>query len=233
MRRLGPLYGGAVALVSTTAWRWPSTLEREARSPAWVVAVGLPIGLIAYVVGALVYALGTPASIGALFALAALAAASAGLAERGLAERVESYASTPGPATVVALVLFTLVRAAAIVAVAPEHWLGVLLATAVVGRWAAVFLQAIGDPIEDAGARTLVAARAPAWLVAALGLGVTIVAVLALGKAGVLAVAAAAAVAFALGVDAQRRDHGLSPAVVATAAACGELIVLVAASTVG
>src|SRR5580704_7695709 len=164
MRRLGPLYGGAVALVSTTAWRWPSTLETEARSPGWIVAVGVPIGLVAYVVGALVYALGTPASIGALFALAAFAAGSAGLAERGLADRVDSYATTPGPATVVALVLFTLVRAAAIVAVAPDHWLGVLVTTAVVGRWTAVFLQAIGDPIDDHGdSRSLVASPASAW----------------------------------------------------------------------
>jgi hypothetical protein len=252
MRRLGPLYGGAVALVTTTAWRWPTALGDEARVPGWIVVVGLPIGVFAYLIGAFVHALGTPASIGALFALAALAAASAGLAERGLADRidrtarsfggaygragvpaVEPHATAPGPAIVVALVLFTLVRAAAIVAVAPGHWLGVLVATAVVGRWTAVFLQTLGDPIDDDGSRSLVATPASPWLVAALGLGALIIAVLALGKTGVVAVAVAAAGAFVLGIDAQHRDRGLSAPVVATAAALGELVVLVAASIIG
>ena len=233
MRRLGPLYGGAVALVTTTAWRWPTVLGDEARAPGWIVAVGLPIGVFAYLVGAIIHALGTPASIGALFALAALAAASAGLAERGLADRIERHATTPSPAIVVALVMFTLVRAAAIVAVAPAHWLGVLIATAVVGRWTAVFLQAVGDPIESAEPRSLVSTPAAPWLVAALGLGATALAVLALGKIGVLAVATAAGGAFALGIDAQHRDRGLSAPVVATAAAIGELAVLVGASIVG
>ena len=40
-RRLGPLYGGAVALVHSTPWRWPLALGDgdEARSPGWIVAL--------------------------------------------------------------------------------------------------------------------------------------------------------------------------------------------------
>jgi hypothetical protein len=45
------------------------------------------------------------------------------------------------------------------------------VATAVTGRWAAVFLQALADPILDEDApRSLVAKPAPVWLIAARAL---------------------------------------------------------------
>ena len=129
------------------------------------------------------------------------------------------------------LVFTVLVRAAAIWTVTPAHWLGVFLATALAGRWAAVFPQAIGDPILDDRRSALAGRRAGAgpgdrdarrprrrrMHVRARP-----------GGTGGLALAAAAA--FALGVDAQRRDNGLSAPVVAVAAALGELFVLLAAS---
>jgi cobalamin synthase len=134
-------------------------------------------------------------------------------------------------AALLALVFVTLVRAAAIAVLPPTRWLAVLIATAVVGRWAAMFLQALGDPIDaDDARRSLVAAPAPAWLVAAISLGVAAVALFALGKAGILALALAAIAAFALGLEAQRRDGRLSPPVVATVAAIGELAVLLIAA---
>jgi hypothetical protein len=225
-RRLGPLYGGAVALVHSSSWKWPTDVRDEARSAGWVVAVGLPIGVVAYLAAAVVRGLHLPLAIAALVGLAALSAASATLIEKGVAERI----SDEVPRLLV-LVFGTLIRAAAILSVAPAHWLGVLVSTALVGRWAAVFLQAIGDPIHDDHApRSLVATPAPAWLTAALGLAVAAVATIALGKAGLAAIVLAAAAAFVLGVDAQRRDHGLSAPVVATAAAIGELLVLLAAT---
>ncbi len=107
------------------------------------------------------------------------------------------------------------------------------VATAVVGRWAAVFLQSLGDPIlDDHSPRSLVATPAPAWLTAALSFGALALVVLALGKAGIVVLALTAAIAFGLGVDAQRRDRGLSSPVVATAAAVGELAVLLIATLV-
>lgn len=225
-RRLGPLYGGAVALVHSSSWRWPYDVRDEQRSAGWVVAVGLPIGLVAYLAAAVVRGLHLPLAIAALVGLAALSAASAALIEKGVFERVDR--EVPG---ILVLVFTTLIRAAAILSVTPGHWLGLFLATALVGRWAAVFLQAIGDPIlDDHAPRSLVAMPAPAWLIAALGLAVAAVATIALGKAGLAAVLLAAAAAFVLGVDAQRRDHGLSSPVVATAAAIGELLVLLAAT---
>ena len=236
MRRLGPLYGGAVALVHSTPWRWPDAVVDEPRSPGWVVALGAPIGLLAWAISGLAIGVGMPAAVGAVLGVAVLAFASAALVERGLAERVDRWQGHAGAGigagAVVALVLVTALRVAALAAVRPERWLAVLVATALVGRWSAVFLQAIGEPVTDDHApRSLVAARAPAWLTAALGLAAAAVSVFALGgKAGLAAFAVSAAIAFGLGVDAQRRDGGLSAPVVATAAAAGELVVLLIAT---
>ncbi len=226
-RRLGPLYGGAVALVHSTSWRWPDDVRDEQRSSAWVVVVGLPIGVLAYLAAAFIKALHLPVAIAALVGLAALSAASAALIEKGVVERISDQV----PAVLV-LVFATLVRAAAIVSVTPAHWLGVLVATALVGRFTAVFLQAIGDPIlDDHAPRSLVATPAPPWLTAALGLAVAAVVTIALGKAGLFAMLLAVASAFVVGIDAQRRDRGLSAPAVATAAAIGELLVLLAATS--
>jgi len=234
-RRLGPLYGGAVALVHSTPWRWPTEVGDDPRTAGWVVALGVPIGFVAWLVAALARGAGLPPSIAALAGLAMLTVASAALVERGLAERVDQWqgqARSPGVPAVLVLVFLTLIRAAAITALAPSHWLlPVLVATAVVGRWAAMFVQALGDPItHDEGRRSLVASPAPAWLVAAISLGVAAVTVLAVGKAGIFALALAAIAAFALGLEAQRRDGGLSAAVVGTVAAVGELAVLLIAT---
>lgn len=233
-RRLGPLYGGAVALVHSTPWRWPEAVGDEARSSAWVVAVGVPIGLVAWLAAWVVDAAGIALSVAALVGLATLSAASAALAERGLAETFERWTGhgrSPAAVGVLALVLATLVRAAAMLAVPVADWLGVLIATAVTGRWAAVFLQALGDPIApEAGRRSLVSEPAPAWLTAALGLAVAAVLVFALGALGLVALAVTAVLSFALGLAAQRRDGGLSAPVVGLAAAIGELVVLAIAT---
>jgi len=239
-RRLGPLYGGAVALVQSTPWRWPTEVGDEPRAAGWLVVLGAPIGVAAWVVAALARGAGLPAGIAALLGLAALSAASAAIVERGLAERIDHWDGHRDGhrdgrgrpvAAVLVLVFATLVRAAAIAAVPPSQWLGVFVATAVVGRWAAMFVQAIGEPIDhDDARRSLVAAPAPAWQVAAISLGVAAVTLLAIGKAGIVALALAAIAAFGLGLEAQRRDGGLSGPVVATVAAIGELAVLLIAT---
>ncbi len=237
MRRLGPLYGGAVALVHSTPWRWPSEIRDDARSPAWIVALGAPIGLLAWMGGALARGAGLPEPIAALFALATLCAMSAALIERGVAERVERIQSYTRSAVARAagvtmlLVFVTLARAGAMIELAPSRWLAVLIATALAGRWAAIFLQALGDPIlDDDAPRSLVAMPAPLWMTVALSLGVAAMIVLALGKVGIVALALTAALVFVLGIDAQRRDRGLTGPVVATAAAIGELMVLLVAT---
>jgi len=245
-RRLGPLYGGAVALVHSSSWKWPTDVRDDARSPGqgwsgrdslptagWTVAVGVPIGVAAYLAAAVLRGLHLPATIAAIVGLGVLSLASAGLIERGVVDRIDrEEARSPSVTAILVLVFGVLVRAAAIWSVAPAHWLGVFVATALAGRWAAVFPQAIGDPIlDDRAPRSLVAAPAAAWLTAALGLVVAAACTLALGRAGLAAVVLATAVAFALGVDAHRRDNGLSAPVVAVAAALGELFVLLAAAS--
>jgi len=241
-RRLGPLYGGALALVHSTPWRWPTEVGDDPRAAGWLVVLGVPVGVVAWIAATLTHAAGLPRSIAALVGLATLSLASAALVERGLAERIDQWdgrdlrdgrdrARAPGVAALLVLVFTTLVRAAAVVALPPASWLAVLVATAVAGRWSAMFIQALGDPINhDDARRSLVAAPAPAWLVAALSLGVAVVTVVAIGKAGILALALAAIAAFALGLEAQRRDGGLSGPAVATVAAVGELAVLLIAT---
>jgi len=236
-RRLGPLYGGAVALVHSTPWRWPAEVGDDPRTAGWLVVLGLPIGAAAWAIAALAHAAGLSPAIAALAGLAALSLASAAIVERGLADRVDHWDGQaarvrfPGVAAVLVLVFATLIRAAAITPLPPSRWLAVLIATAVVGRWSAMFVQALGDPIHaDDAPRSLVAAPAPAWLVAAISLGVAALTVLAIGKAGILALAIAAIAAFGLGLEAQRRDGGLSGPAVATVAAIGELAVLLIAT---
>jgi cobalamin synthase len=233
-RRLGPLYGGAVALVHSTPWRWPTEVGDDPRTAGWLVALGIPVGVVAWALAALVDAAGLPSGIAALAGLAALSLASAALVERGLAERVDHWdrqARSPGIAAVLVVVFATLVRAAAITSLPPSRWLAVLVATALVGRWSAMFVQALGDPItHDDARRSLIAAPAPAWLVAAISGGVAVLTVVAIGKAGIVALALAAIAAFALGLEAQRRDGGLSGPAVATVAAVGELAVLLIAT---
>ncbi|HEY5939138.1 MAG TPA: hypothetical protein VIU61_31015 [Kofleriaceae bacterium] len=233
-RRLGPLYGGAVALVHSTPWRWPTEVGDDARSPAWIVALGIPVGLVAWVVAALARGVGMPADIAALLGLAMLTVASAAIIERGLAERVDHWSGlsrSPGVGAVVVLVFVTLIRAAAILSVSQDRWIWVFLAAAVIGRWSAIFLQALGDPItSDDRRRSLVGTPSPAWLTAAISAGVLALAILAIGKIGIVALALAAIVAFGLGLEAQRRDGGLSAPAVASAAAIGELLFLLVAT---
>ena len=237
-RRLGPLYGGAVALVHSTPWRWPTEVTDDSRSSGWIVALGVPIGVVAWGVAAALATIGISPSIASLIGLAMLTVASAALIERGVVERIDQLqdqAQSPTVPSVIVLVFTLLVRAFAIAATPRSMWLEVFVATAVVGRWAAVFLQGLGDPISDHESRpqlqrSLVATPTPAWLTATISVAVAALTVFALGKFGLVALAITAIAAFVLGLDSQRRDRGLSAPVVAMAAAIGELAVLVVAS---
>jgi hypothetical protein len=236
-RRLGPLYGGAVALVHSTPWRWPTEVADDDRSAGWVVALGVPIGFFAWAIAGLAYGVGLPAPLAAILGLSMLSLGGAALIERGLVERIDHWhgqARTDRANTstsVLVLVLATIVRAVAVAFVGPDHWLLLFLATAVSGRWAAILLQALGDPISQPGSRrSLVATPAPLWLAAAISVGVAALVILSLGRLGVVALALSALAAFGFGIEAQRRDGGLSPPVVAFTAAVAELSVLLVAT---
>ena len=145
----------------STPWRWPTEVGDDARSAGWVVALGVPVGLFAWVVAALARAAGIPAPLAAVIGLAMLSVGGAALVERGLAERVdhwqgEARADRAGTAAVLVLVFATIVRAGAIASVGYGDWLLVFLATAVVGRWAASSCcrrSAIRSTTTSAGAR--------------------------------------------------------------------------------
>ena len=112
-------------------WRWPDSVGNEARSGFWVVALGVPIGIVAWIAAALIDAVGMPASIGAIVGLAVLSLASAALVERGVVERIDgTHASGPSVTSILVLVFGTLVRAAAITALPTSMWFGVFVATA-------------------------------------------------------------------------------------------------------
>jgi hypothetical protein len=238
MRRLGPLYGGAVALIASTPWRWPGALVDDRRAPAWLVALGVPVGVGAWSVTALARGAGLPTAVAAVLGVVALTALSAALLERGVAAQVAAWAeagadtSTSAIPTVV-LTFTILLRVAAVLAVAPTRWLAVFVATATVGRWAAIFLQALGDPIADDAPRSLVVVPPPLWLAGALSVGVGALAIYALGTAGVAVLALTAVIAFGLGLAGQRDHRALGAATVAMAAAVGELLVLVVATLRG
>src|SRR5690349_10261767 len=129
MRRLGPLYGGAVALVHSTPWRWPETIGDEARTSFWIVLIGVPIALVAWVAAALLHGVGIPITVSAIVGLGVLSLASAALVERGVAERLEGRPDTLGVTSLLAILFATLVRATAIATIAPAEWLAVFLAT--------------------------------------------------------------------------------------------------------
>ncbi|HRC55104.1 MAG: hypothetical protein IPI49_18170 [Myxococcales bacterium] len=230
-RRLGPLWGAAVALTSSSVFALPA-LDGRDDSPgaSWLVGVGVALGLAGYAVAAAATAAGVPSSVGATLGLLAMIFASGACVERATAALLTGAADSATATTAVAGSL--LMRAQLLAALPPSQWLWAFPAACVTGRWAAAFLQGIGDPILDPPARSLVCAAPPAWELAALTAALAVTGALALGPRMLLALGAAAAVAFGLGLWAQRRRGGLDAEVVGAAALGGEglaLLVLAAA----
>ncbi len=230
-RRLGPLFGGAVALASSSSLALPGVqADEEAPAAGWVLAIGAAIGVCAYGVAALGHALALPAAACTAVAIVIGILLSGAVVERGLGVYLSRNAAgerTSDPAIAATAISGSLlVRTHLLAALPYEHWLFAFPATWLVGRWAAMFLQAIGDPILDAPRRSLVAHPPPAWVMGAATAVVAIGAVVSLGWAMLLALALTAVVAFALGLAAQRRRGGIDAAVVGAAAAAGEVMTL-------
>jgi adenosylcobinamide-GDP ribazoletransferase len=248
MRRLGPLYPGAVAIRQTTAMRWPSELratpDDAVRAAPWMVAVGAALGVVAWVVGWITGELGVVPALRGALAVLALIALSAALLDVGLARTVERWLRTGsgdpddldpgtrtgiGPAGVTALVSSALIRIVAVIAIRPSAWLAALVVAPLIGRWAALLLQRLGDVLEPASndRRSLIVGEV-SWAQVGIVTGlVTLITVLGLGVSGLLVLAAAGAVAFAIGLTSERRRGGLDGDALAAAAAACELIAFI------
>src|SRR4051794_14547319 len=118
-RRLGPLYGGAVALVHSSSWRGAPHVPGHARAAGGGGARGVPVGLAAYLGAIVLRALHLPVMVAAVVGLAVLSLASAALVERGVADRIDhrdgrDQLDSPSVAAILTLVFTVLVRAAAI-----------------------------------------------------------------------------------------------------------------------
>lgn len=238
MRRLGPLYPGAVAIRQTTVMRWPGELRATAddsmRAAPWMVVVGAILGVAAWLVGALIGALGVAPAVQGAVAIVALAALSAGLLDTGLARVFERWlarddADAIGAAGVSALLGASLIRVIAIVATRPSVWLAALVIAPLVGRWAALALQRLGQVIDvpEPDRRSLVVGAVSWTTLGVVTALVALLAVLGVGAAGLLLLILPAGLALAVGVVVERTRGGLdAPTLGAVAAAC-ELIVFV------
>lgn len=240
-RRLGPLFGGAVALASSSAMAWPAlACDDDAPVAGWMIAVGAALGLAGYAIAALGHGLGLPPAACTALALMTAVLLGGAAVERGFAAYLSRGRDPAMIATAVAGSL--LVRAQLLAAIAPDRWLWSLLTIWVVGRWAAVFLQAIGDPLLEAEVDprssqrveihrpSLISASPPAWAMLAVTAAVASATVTFLGWTMLLGLAATALLVFAIGLQAQRKRGGIDAAVVATAALTGELVTLLALS---
>lgn len=247
MRRLGPLYPGAVAIRQTTVMRWPGELRATAddsvRAAPWMVVVGAVLGVAAWLAGALIGALGVAPAVQGAVAIVALAALSAGLLDTGLARVFERWLARDdadelgrgiGAAGTSALLAAAVIRVIAIIATRPSVWLAALVIAPLVGRWAALALQRLGQVIDvpEPDRRSLVVG-AVSW--ATLGVVTALVALLAVlgvGAAGLLLLILPAGLALAVGVVVERTRGGLdAPTLGAVAAAC-ELIVFVGVAAI-
>lgn len=228
MRRLGPVYPGLVALARTTALVAPETPRATeadlGRSAAWMIAVGAVVGAAGWLAVKLVIRIGATPALAALVAVMAAGLIGGAISERGLA-RWMARARLGEPLTIGSAAL---IRWVGLVSVAPTRWMAVLFVGPIVGRWSAVFLQALADPAPfERSTRSLVVGQPTFPVIAILTGLVCAAAILGLGWTGVIGVAAAAVIAFLVGLRAQRRSGGIDGDVVAAAAVLGEIVIVI------
>jgi cobalamin synthase len=243
MRRLGPLYPGAVAIRQTTAMRWGdlrATTDDTLRSAPWMVAVGAVLGIGAWLAGWLVGQLGVTAALQGAIAIAALTALGAALLDVGLARTVERWLARDrdesgiGPAGTIALVTAALVRVVALISIRPSLWLAALVVAPLVGRWSALALQRLGDLLEPplSERRSLVVGEVSWGALGLVTLLVSVIAVLGLGWPSLLILLAVGAIAFAIGLAVEKQRGGLDADTLAAVAALCEVIALVGAAAI-
>jgi len=245
MRRLGPLYPGAVAIRQTTAVRWPggdlrTTTDDAERAAPWMVVIGAVLGLAAWGVGWAAGLLGVVPALQGALAVVTLTALTAALLDLGLARTVERWLGRSdddpalGAAGTTALLSSAVIRVVAIVSIRPSAWLAALVVAPLIGRWAALCLQRLGDVLEPpvSGRRSLLVGGVTWLQVGIVTALVGIVAVLGLGLASLLLLAAVAALTFLAGLVVERRRGGLDGHALAAVAAVCEVIALIGVAAI-
>ncbi len=193
-----------------------------------MVALGAVTGFVGYASAWLAARWGAQPLLAAALAIAGILIAGGAVVESEAARWAERRAGRSGA---VVSATTALVRFAALAQVAPGRWLSALVLAELVARWSALLLQRLGDPILDDADRPGFAVGEVSWaVVGAVSAGVIAIAAALYGGAGVAAVAAAGAAAFALGLEAQRRDGQPGGDALAAAAAIGGAITLCAAA---
>jgi adenosylcobinamide-GDP ribazoletransferase len=245
MRRLGPLYPGAVAIRQTTAMRWPAdlraTIDDAVRAAPWMVVIGGLIGVAAWLVGWLVGQLGVAPAVRGAVAIVSLSLFGAAILDVGLARTIERWFGRDGDdvapgglgaigaAGTTALLAGAVVRVVAFLAIRPSAWLAALVVTPLVGRWAALALQSLGEVIEPpvADRRSLLVGDVGWGQAIVVTAAVAVVAVVALGWAALLILVVAAAVGFGIGLATERSRGGLDGQTLAATAAVCEVVALI------
>lgn len=246
MRRLGPLYGGMVALASLTRVPLPRGLapapEDAHRSAAWFPAVGGLIGASMAGVAAALAIAGLVPAIAGVSAIMAGLALTGGMQERGLARMAERAArGGAGQAAeqerrlagVLAVSALLVLRALGLLGVAVDWWLAALVVAPAIGRWCPLAMTLIAPriglqaPDAPARARGALAPGEVSLVTASVATGVTLVLAAWLGRGtGLVAVLASAAVYTLALWLAQRRAEGDADHAPAAASALAELAAL-------
>jgi cobalamin synthase len=232
MRRLGPLFPAMIAVRRTTIVRAPRGLgaiaDDLARSAPWMVALGAVTGFVGYATAWLAARWGAQPLLAAALAIAGALIAGGAVIESEAARWAERRAGKSAPVVSAATAL---IRFGALAQIPAGKWLAALIVSELIARWAALLLQRLGDPILDDAERPGLAVGEVSWgVVGAITAAVVAIAAALYGGAGVAAVAAAGAAAFALGLEAQRRDGQPGGDALAAAAAIGGAIALCAAA---
>jgi adenosylcobinamide-GDP ribazoletransferase len=252
MRRLGPLYPGAVAIRQTTAMRWPvdlrATADDAVRAAPWMVVIGGVLGSVAFAVGWIVGKLGVAPAVSGALAILTLSVLSAAILDVGLARTVERWLrglpdvdapaiaadSGLGAPGVSVLLATAMLRVVAIIAIRPSAWFAALVLAPLIGRWAALALQRLGDVLEPPAPerRSLIVGEVGWGQVAVVTALVALLAVLGLGWSSLLILAVVAAVAFGIGLASERKRGGLDSHGLAAVAAVCEVIALIGAAAI-
>lgn len=211
----------------------PGAGEREAPWPGLiVVGAGLLIGLVAWLGGRALLAIGVAPAIAGLVAIACGVAAGAAVVERGLGVALDRWLGARW--SPIATGGGLLLRVIALWSTAPAWWLAALVVPAGLGRLAAIGLQRLGDVRRGSGGgRSLVVESVGLAELAVATLLVLVIASLAAGGLGAATVGVAIVIAIVLGLSLQLGEGLLAADNLAVVAFAIELVGAVGFAAIG